>query len=51
VRVDELLIVDPQERRVDWLALGSDREYVPAEHGALIDQGPAELGDQIDWPE
>jgi Uma2 family endonuclease len=49
--VDELLIVDPQERRVHWLALRSDREYVPVENSAVIDLGPAELADQIDWPE
>jgi Uma2 family endonuclease len=47
--VDEVLIVDPQERSVDWLALSSG-EYRPVEHSSLIDLGPDELAEQIDWP-
>jgi Uma2 family endonuclease len=49
--VDELLIVDPQERRVHWLGLGPDGEYQPLEISGLIELGAAELADQIDWPE
>jgi Uma2 family endonuclease len=48
-RVDELLIVDPQERAVHWLRL-VDGGYAPLEHSGLIDLGPRELGEQIDWP-
>ena len=48
--VDELLIVDPQERRVHWLALRPSGEYVTIERSALIALGPAELAEQIDWP-
>jgi Uma2 family endonuclease len=48
--VDELLIVDPQERRVHWLALQPDGQYLPAERSALIELGPAELAEQLDWP-
>jgi len=47
--VDEVLIVDPAKRSVDWLGLGDD-EYRPIEHSGLIDLGPGELAEQIDWP-
>jgi len=49
--VNELLIVDPQERRVDWLALGADGGYEPVQHSALVAFGPGELAERIDWPE
>jgi Uma2 family endonuclease len=47
--VDEVLIVDPQERTVSWLGwqAGEDR---PLERSGLIDLGPATLADQIEWP-
>jgi Uma2 family endonuclease len=48
--VDELLIVDPRERTVAWLAL-SGGEYRPIERSGLIDCGPAELAERIEWPE
>ena len=48
-QVDEVLIVDPQEQRVHWLAL-ADGQYVPVEHSGLIELGAAELADQIAWP-
>jgi Uma2 family endonuclease len=47
--VDELLIVDPQERAVHWLALRGD-SYEPVECSALIDLGPARLAERIEWP-
>ena len=47
--VDELLIVDPAERTVSWLALELG-EYQPVERSNLIDLGPADLARQIDWP-
>jgi Uma2 family endonuclease len=47
--VDEVLILDPAERAVHWLAL-TDGEYRPIEHSGLIDLGPNELAEQIDWP-
>jgi len=49
-QVDELLIIDPDTRRVDWLAL-TDGEYRPTERSALIDLGPAQLAEQVDWPD
>jgi Uma2 family endonuclease len=47
--VDEVLIVDPAKRSVDWLGL-SGGEYRPIERSSLIDLGPNELAEQIDWP-
>jgi Uma2 family endonuclease len=47
--VNEVLIVDPAKRTVDWLGLDDD-EYHPIEHSGLIDLGPSELAEQLDWP-
>ncbi len=48
-RVDEVLIVDPQERQIHWLALEAG-EYRATERSGLMDLGPAELAGDIDWP-
>jgi Uma2 family endonuclease len=48
-QVDELLIVDPDERTVRWLAL-EQGEYQPTEHSGLIQLGPNELVGLIVWP-
>ncbi len=47
--VDEVLIVDPDTRQVHWLGLAAD-DYEPIERSALIDLGPTELAQRIDWP-
>jgi len=47
--VDEILIVDPETRKVHWLAL-ADGRYEPIERSSLIELGPAELEQRIDWP-
>ncbi len=47
--VGELLIVDPQKRKVDWLSLSGER-YEPVERSGLIESGSAELAGRIDWP-
>lgn len=47
--VDEVLIVDPAKRSVDWLGL-HEGEYRPIERSGLIELGASELGEQIDWP-
>lgn len=47
--VEEVLIVDPQEREVHWLAL-SGGEYRPAARSGLVELGPQELARRIDWP-
>ena len=48
-RVEELLIVDPQERKVSWLGLASG-EYKRQMQSRLIELGANELAAQIDWP-
>ena len=48
-RVDEVLIVDPRERAVHWLAL-ADGAYAPIDRSGLMDMGAADLAEQIDWP-
>jgi len=47
--VDEVLIVDPQERSVSWLEF-EDGEYRPVEHSALLELGAQGLAEQLDWP-
>ncbi|HTC61072.1 MAG TPA: Uma2 family endonuclease, partial [Solirubrobacteraceae bacterium] len=47
--VDEILILDPDTHQVHWLGLTADR-YEPIERSALIELGPAELAQRIDWP-
>jgi Uma2 family endonuclease len=47
--VDEVLIVEPAEHAVHWLALAAG-EYREVERSGLIDLGPAELAERIDWP-
>jgi len=47
--VDEVLIVDPQERSVHWLGL-AEGEYREVERSGLIELGPGELAERIEWP-
>jgi Uma2 family endonuclease len=47
--VDELLIVDPQQRSVTWLALDGS-EYRTVEQSQVIELGAARLQASIDWP-
>jgi len=47
--VDEVVIVDPDERTVRWLALDED-EYVPIERSSVIDLSAEAMADRIDWP-
>lgn len=47
--VDEVLVVDPHERTVTWLGL-REGGYEPVERSALIELGPAQLADALDWP-
>ena len=48
--VDEVLIVEPQERAVHWLGLQPDGQYGSIEHSDLIELSAAELASRIDWP-
>jgi hypothetical protein len=47
--VDEVLLVDPATRTVTWLALQAG-EYAPVQRSGLIDLGPTELAELVDWP-
>lgn len=47
--VEELLIVDPQTQTVSWLGLEAGN-YQHLKRSRLVATGPAELGEQIDWP-
>lgn len=50
-QVDEVLIVDPQARTVDWLALAPDRaSYTPTEASALLGADVQAFAAGIDWP-
>ena len=48
-RVEELLIIDPDKHKVQWLAPAGG-EYRPIERSLLIELGPGELAERIDWP-
>ncbi|MDQ6805020.1 MAG: Uma2 family endonuclease [Actinomycetota bacterium] len=47
--VDEVLVVDPKDRSVSWLAL-LQGEYQPVERSSIIALGPRELSERLDWP-
>jgi Uma2 family endonuclease len=47
--VEEVLIVDPDERIVEWLARGRDG-FEPADGGDLLGITSTDLADRIDWP-
>jgi len=47
--VDELLIVDPADQRVNWLALDGG-SYEAVERSGLVELGTVELSARIDWP-
>jgi Uma2 family endonuclease len=46
--VNEVLIIDPRKRQIDWLVL-RDGEYVPTEHSTLIDFSAERLAAELDW--
>jgi Uma2 family endonuclease len=48
--VDELLIVDLQKRSVEWLGLDPSGEYRAVGRSGLIEFGPAELAERLEWP-
>jgi len=49
-QVDELIIIDPAEHTIAWLALDEQGEYRAAQRSRLIDLEPVELAARIDWP-
>jgi hypothetical protein len=48
--VDEVLIVDPQTRSIDWLGLEEDGGYRPIERSRLVALGAEGLAERVDWP-
>jgi len=46
--VDELVVVDPAERAVHWLALDEQGGYQAVERSGLIDLDPFKLADQLE---
>ena len=47
--VDEVLIVDPDQRSVDWFALDGD-SYEPVDRSRLLNVDVATVRDAISWP-
>ncbi len=47
--VEELLIVDPQKRSIDWLALRDD-SFEAIERSSVIDLSVTQLVEGLDWP-
>jgi Uma2 family endonuclease len=47
--VEEVLIVDPDEHSVEWLARGRDG-FGPADGSELLGVTSGELAERIDWP-
>lgn len=47
-RVDELVMIDPDQRTVLWLEL-HEGAYEPLQRPGVIGLRPAELADRIDW--
>jgi len=47
--VDEVLIIDPDRRTVDWLGL-HEGSYRPLERSGLIHLGHTQLAERINWP-
>jgi Uma2 family endonuclease len=47
-QIDELVIVDPEKRQVQWLAL-ADGTYKAVDRSAAIDLSAVELAQGIDW--
>ncbi|WP_300011194.1 Uma2 family endonuclease [Pseudonocardia sp.] len=48
--VEEMLLVDPLERTVEWYVRGADA-FVPAERSALLGVTAAGLAAEIEWPD
>lgn len=47
--VEEVVIVDPHKRAVDWLRLEGG-SYAPIARSALVETGAEQLAARIDWP-
>ena len=49
--VEELLIVNPEARSVEWFGLTAGGEYARIERSRLIELSAAELAARLDWPD
>ena len=49
-RVEEVVIVDPQDRSVAWFAALAGGEFQPAAHSTVLDVDVADIVAAIDWP-
>ncbi len=49
--IEELVIVDPRQHGVRWLALGDDGEYADVARGGLVDLSAVELAERLEWPQ
>ncbi len=49
IGVEEVLIVDPETRTVEWFARGGDA-FEPADGSAILAISSVELATAIDWP-
>lgn len=49
-QVAEVLLVDPQKRSIDWLALGDQAKYTAVQRSDVIELTVDALAAQIDWP-
>lgn len=49
--VDEVLIVDPRKRRVEWLGRRPDGGYERIRRSALLEAELAAVAEQLDWPQ
>lgn len=47
--VDEVVIVDPRERRLTWMRIDGS-EYRHVRHSTLLDVAVDEVADHIEWP-
>jgi Uma2 family endonuclease len=48
--VEELVLVDPAARSVEWLALGAAGAYEPIERSRLLELEADQLARRIEWP-
>lgn len=48
--VEEMVLVDPLARTVEWFVRGADA-FVPAQGSALLDVTAAALAGEIEWPD
>ncbi|MBV9942343.1 MAG: Uma2 family endonuclease [Solirubrobacterales bacterium] len=48
--VEEVLIVDPRKRQVEWLGLRPDGGYERIAGSRLIEAGPDTMAHKLDWP-